>query len=1069
MKQINLKNAVPIFLYTIAYVFAHQVAFFFPDTRSLTMMIWPAGGIALAALILTPFRLWCLYIPFFFISGLAADIFLAHIPVATAIGFMSANILESTFCALLIRNCCKSPAIDFTRIRELLCLIAGAIIVNAITAIIGAATSMYASGTSFADAWTFWFIADFLGIVLITPFVISVVKLKVFLKLSTINNVKESIIFFILWILSCLLIFVFPVSADFPFAPHPYMLIALLLWPAFRLRLHVVSLALITLAIIAFTGNTMNHDILLATAADETNSIFHLQVFLAFITLIGYFFASSSSERRITEDKNMESEKRYKNLFDQTNEGLMIMSTNFIILEVNIAFAKMHGYSTTQLIGQHIAFLNVNISPDKPVEPHIINTLKNNSVASFDVNHRHADGHIFPLRVTSSIIQIKNESYYLTFHQDITDQRKMEDALKERTLFTESLLKISPDALYIYDLVNNKNIYTTDSIQDILGYSLDELQKMGSSLISQLMHPDDLEEYRNTTIQKYATLKDNERLSTQYRMLHKDGNYRWLLSNEIIYRRTTNGKPEQIFGILHNITELKEKERQLEERDFFFRESQKSASIGSYRLYIKQNKWEASEGLFLIFGIDSTYPCTTEGWLKLVYPEDCAMIGRYLSEEVIGKQQPFNKEYRIVRVNDHEIRWVHGQGVVELDKDGSSLYMVGTIQDITERKKTEGIVQNAQKLESLGILAGGIAHDFNNLMGGIFGYIDIAIGNSNDEKVTKYLTKAIATIDRAKSLTAQLLTFSKGGAPIQKVMSLFPVIEETIQFALSGSNVSSVYKIATDLWNCNIDINQISQVFDNIVINAVQAMPSGGEITVTASNIVVKESNNLLLSDGNYIKISIKDHGAGIKKENLNKLFVPFYSTKPGGHGLGLATSYSIIHRHGGTIEVESEVGKGSEFHIYIPATLATSDQQNVKHDSKFRKGTILMMDDEEVMRETISVMLEKIGYYCICAKDSFQTIELLTKAFSDNQQITGIILDLTIPGGIGGRETLIEIRNIDKDIPVFAVSGYSDDPIMKDPLQFGFSGSLCKPFRKAELEMMLEKYFNRSKNITAV
>jgi PAS domain S-box-containing protein len=1057
MKNIVTSVGIQIVIYTIVYIFAHQVAFFFPGTRSFTMMIWPAGGIALAALILNPYRLWYYYIPVFFVTGVAADMFLAHIPFSASIGFMSANILESTFCALLFRKFCKSSVIDFTRIQELLCLIAGAFIVNAFTSLIGAVTSVYFSRTSFTDAWVFWYIADLLGILLITPFIVSVVRIKQYLKHLTMKNANESIAFLIFWIFSCLSIFVFPVAADIPLGPHPYMLIALLLWPAFRLRLPIVSLALIGLSIIAFTGNTSNHVYILETNYNETNSIYHLQVFLAFTAIIGYFFSASNSERRITEEKNRESEKRYKNLFDQTNEGLMIMSTNLIILEVNDSFARMHGYPISKLIGQHISFIDATMSPGKPINPDIINILKNNSAVYFDVNHRHADGHIFTVRIRSSIIQIGNESFYLTFHHDITEQRKMEEALKERTQFTESLLKISPDGIYIFDLVKKSSVYSNDGVIHILGYTSDEVKKMNTLLLPKLMHPDDYEEYLTTTMKKYATLKDNEILSTHFRMLHKDRHYRWVLANEIVYRRLDNGEPEQIFGIIHDITNLKEKERQLEERDFFFRESQKSASIGSYRLYITEDRWEASEGLFQIFGIDATYPCTTQGWLKLVHPEDVDIVGKYLSEEVIGKQKPFDKEYRIVRENDHEIRWIHGQGIVELDNDGRPIYMVGTIQDITDRKKTEGIIQNAQKLESLGILAGGIAHDFNNLMGGIFGYIDIAIGNSNDEKVTKYLTKAIGTIDRAKSLTAQLLTFSKGGAPVQKVMSLFPIIEDTIQFTLSGSNVSSVYKIATDLWNCNIDINQISQVFDNIVINAIQAMPSGGEITVTASNTVVQESKNPLLSNGNYVKISIEDHGVGIKKENLNKLFVPFYSTKPSGHGLGLATSYSIMHRHGGTIDVESEVGKGSVFHIYIPATLAASDHLIIQGDSNHRKGTILIMDDEEVMRETISVMLEKIGYSCICANDSFQAVGLFKKAFSENQQITGIILDLTIPGGIGGRETLIEIRKIDKEIPVFAVSGYADDPIMKDPSQSGFSGSLCKPFRKSELIDMLK------------
>ncbi len=1068
MKQALFKTGIPVLLYTIVYIFAHQVAFLFPDTRSFTMTIWPAGGIALAALILNPFKLWKLYIPVFFIAAVAADMLLAHIPFSASIGFVSSNILESLFSALLIRNFCKSSLVNFSRFREVVCLVACAFVINAFTSIIGAATSVYFSGTSFTSAWISWYIADLLGLLLITPFVVTVVKANDFSIIIREKKLIESAAFLLLWTLSSLLIFAFPIQQQFQLAPHPYMLIALLLWPAFRLRLQIVSLALITLTIIAFTGNAMNHDLIWDTSVNETNSIFHLQVFLAFTAIIGYFFSASSSERRISEEKNRESEKRYKNLFDQTNEGLMIMSTNLIIIEVNNAFAKMHGYSISELIGQHIAFLNVNISPDKPVDPYFVNLLKTNSLAHFDVNHRHADGGIFPVRVTSSSIQIGNELFFLTFHQDITEQRKMEEALKERTQFTESLLKLSPDSLYIYDIIKKTSIYSNDGFQRILDYSIDEIQQMGPSMIQNLMHPDDYEEYLATTIKKYSSLKDNEILSTQFRMLHKDGNYRWLQANEIVYRRLDNGEPEQIFGIIHNITEMKEKEQQLEENDYFFRESQRVAGIGSYNLHIKDDCWVASDGLYQVFGIDKNYPCTTQGWLDLIHPDDSTMMRNYLLQEVIERHGLFNKEYRIIRFSDKEIRWVNGQGKVVLDNNGSPMYMIGTIQDVTERKNTEIMLQKSQKLESLGILAGGIAHDFNNLMGGIFGYIDIAMSASNDDDVQKYLSKALSTIDRARELTSRLLTFAKGGAPIQKVMPLFPFVQETVQFALSGSSVKSSFTIAHDLWNCNIDKDQIAQVIDNIVINAVQAMPDGGEINVTAENVSLKEKEIPALNAGNYVRISIQDHGIGIDKENMHKLFVPFYTTKPTGHGLGLATSYSILHRHQGTIEVDSEAGNGTTVYIYIPATAVMTFTELPESNTHNGQGLFIVMDDEEVMRDTVTVMLEKLGYEVVSTIDGLQAIDTLKKLLPD-KVITGILLDLTIPGGMGGRETLNNIRTFNTTIPVFVVSGYADDPIMKDPSQFGFSGSLCKPFRKAELTSMLEKYFADSKKNSSV
>ncbi len=1060
MNQALFKTGIPVLLYTIMYVFAHQVAFLFPDTRSFTMTIWPAGGIALAALILNPFKLWKLYIPVFFIAAVAANMLLAHIPFSASISFASSNILKSLFCALLIRNYCRSSLVTFSRFREVACLFACAFFINALMSTMEAATSVYFSGTSFFSAWIAWYIADLLGILLITPFVVSFANVNDFSLIIREKKLIESAAFLLLWTLSCILIFVTPIQ-QFQLSLHPYMLITLLLWPAFRLRLQIVSLALITLTIIAFTGNDMNRDFFLDTFTNTTHITFNLQVFLAFTAIMGYFFSASSSERHITEDKNRESEKRYKSLFDQTSEGLMIMSKDLIIIEVNDAFAKMHGYPINELIGQHISILDVNIPPDNQIDHGFVNIIKNKNVAYLEVSHRHSNGHIFPLRVISSTIQIGSESFYLTFHHDITEQRKIEDALKERTQFTESLLKISPDSIYIYDLIKRTITYSNDGIKNILGYNVDEIQQMGPLVLPQLMHPDDYKGYLAVTIKKYSSLKENEIASSQIRMLHKDGNYRWLLANEIVYRRLDNSDPEQILGIIHNITEIKEKEQQLEDNDYFFRESQRVAGIGSYKLYIKDDHWVASDAFYQVLGIDKNYPVTTQGLIDLVHPDDSTMIRDYLHQEVIERRELFNKEYRIIRFSDKEIRWISSQGKIVVDNNGAPIYLIGTTQDITERKNSEAMLQKSQKIESLGILAGGIAHDFNNLMGGIFGYIDIAMSTSPNDSVQKYLSKALSTIDRAKELTSRLLTFAKGGAPIQKVMPLFPFTQETVQFALSGSSVKSNFIIAPNLWNCNLDKDQIAQVIDNIVINAIQAMPDGGEINVTADNVVLKENVLPTLDAGNYVRISIQDHGIGIAKENLHKLFVPFYTTKPTGHGLGLATSYSIIHRHHGTIEVDSEADSGTTVHIYIPATNIVTVTESIESATHNGQGLLIVMDDEEVMRDTITIMLEKMGYQIVTTTDGRQTIDTLKKLLPDTV-IAGIFLDLTIPGGMGGRETLAAIRKLNTAIPVFVVSGYADDPIMKDPSQFRFTGSLCKPFRKSEMTSMLERYIRK-------
>ena len=401
------------------------------------------------------------------------------------------------------------------------------------------------------------------------------------------------------------------------------------------------------------------------------------------------------------------------------------------------------------------------------------------------------------------------------------------------------------------------------------------------------------------------------------------------------------------------------------------------------------------------------------------------------------------------------------------DSDGRPYGTQCLVRDISERKKAEderlkieSHLYQVQKLESLGLLAGGIAHDFNNLMGGIFGYIDLARSKIRDTQTLEYLDTSLATINRARALTLQLLTFAKGGAPIQKTARLVPFIQETVQFALSGSTISCEFFLAEDLWLCNIDKDQISQVIDNIVINAQQAMSGGGTITVSAGNISFKEEgNNIVLPRGNYVKISIKDSGIGIPKEVLPRIFDPFYSTKATGHGLGLATSYSIVKRHGGCIEVESEPGKGSTFHVYLPASRETIIADTVEIASHKGSGRIIIMDDEGVVRTAIQKMLESMGYTAACKNDGWEAIDFFINETSAERQFAAMIFDLTIHGGMGGKEAVTEIRKLDKKIPVFVVSGYTDDPVMKNPNEYGFTASLCKPFTMAELAKLLDEY----------
>jgi PAS domain S-box-containing protein len=524
---------------------------------------------------------------------------------------------------------------------------------------------------------------------------------------------------------------------------------------------------------------------------------------------------------------------------------------------------------------------------------------------------------------------------------------------------------------------------------------------------------------------------------------------------------SADGSVSAVIEVVEDITEPIRAEEALRESEFFFKESQRAAFIGSYKANIITGFWESSEVLDQIFGIDMSYCRSIQGWLDIVHPEDSEMMKRYLREEVLSKRKPFNKEYRIIRKSDGEVRWVNGLGKVGFDAEGNIISLIGTIQDITERKQTEEALLKTQKLESLGILAGGIAHDFNNLLSGIFGYLEMArMSCEATSKTTFYLDKALKTFSRAKDLTQQLLTFSKGGAPIRKTASIAPLLKESAQFALSGSNVSSTFHIADKLWLCDFDENQMGQVVDNIVINAVQAMPLGGNLSVEAANIEVKDGEISSLRHGKYVHVSFTDTGIGIPPSIMPRIFDPFFTTKHKGNGLGLATVYSIVKKHDGEITVDSKSDRGTIFHLYLPVSGRDAVTQLITNaDSHKGTGRILIMDDEESIREVVGDMLQMMGYTVEYALNGHDALRMIQDASDGNMPFLAAIMDMTIPGSMGGKEAVTQLRKTNKDLVVYVSSGYSDDPVMADPAEYGFTDKILKPFRIMELEELFIRH----------
>jgi PAS domain S-box-containing protein len=445
-----------------------------------------------------------------------------------------------------------------------------------------------------------------------------------------------------------------------------------------------------------------------------------------------------------------------------------------------------------------------------------------------------------------------------------------------------------------------------------------------------------------------------------------------------------------------------------------------------------------------------------------IHPDDKQNAQESFTNTVRNPDARFQIVVR-VKHKDGTWRWIECIGR-NLTKETDLNGLVVNFRDITERKRMEEELQKTQKLESLGLLAGGIAHDFNNLLGGIFGYIDLALVSSKDGAVSKYLSAAMGAMDRARHLTRQLLTFSKGGAPVRETGEVSSVIRDAASLALSGSNVSCTFHIADTLWLCTFDKNQIGQVIDNIVINAQQAMPLGGAILISAMNVSVKAGEKATVKAGDYVKISISDEGIGIPADILPRIFDPFFTTKQKGSGLGLSICHSILQKHNGGIEVESAQGKGTTLHLYLPASSeAPALIRSVNRESLQRGGgRILIMDDEEIIRQSVGKMLDTLGYSVECASDGKGTLEFLSEESRAGRTFVAMLLDLTIPGGMGGKDVAAELRKLNIDIPLFMMSGYSDDPVVAHPEQYGFKDCICKPFSIADLASMLSRHLRK-------
>ncbi|MDP8217992.1 MAG: PAS domain S-box protein [Candidatus Theseobacter exili] len=425
-----------------------------------------------------------------------------------------------------------------------------------------------------------------------------------------------------------------------------------------------------------------------------------------------------------------------------------------------------------------------------------------------------------------------------------------------------------------------------------------------------------------------------------------------------------------------------------------------------------------------------------------------------------------NNEIRTLNIRG-ENRTFHTVQVPLRDSGGKVVGISGIVRDITDRKKAEEVLLKMQKLESIGTLAGGVAHDFNNILMGLFGNISMAKEEiSKDHPAFCFIKEAETSVSRATYLTKQLLTFAKGGDPVKEIFKLRTLINEVVHFDLSGSNVLPVFDQGDDFMLVEADKGQVQQVFSNLAINAREAMPDGGHLYLNLEKTEISGRTAVHLKKGKYIKIVFRDEGTGISQKHLRKIFDPYFTTKQTGSGLGLATVYSIVNKHGGHIDVDSNAGKGATFTIYLPE----SKSQNIEIVKKTaepssvwkKKVRILVMDDNEMICTLVTKMLEKTGFSVEPVSDGKQAVELYKRSLEEGNPFDVVIMDHTVPSGIGGQKAIKNILAIDPDAKAIVSSGYADDPVMAKYAEYGFKGVVVKPYTRHELLKVLSKVLQK-------
>ena len=746
-----------------------------------------------------------------------------------------------------------------------------------------------------------------------------------------------------------------------------------------------------------------------------------------------------------------ESEGKYHTYIEQANDGISVVHNGKLTF-VNSRLAEIMGFKVDELEGKD--FLQF-IPKGKLYQ--ITDNLKRRLAGEevpevYESRILHKDSSEIDVEFNVTTIKSNDEPATLTIIRDITERKQAEEALRTSVQSWDTTFHAITDSVSLID-VDGKILQCNKATANFLGKPINEI--VGNTCW-ELVHGT-IEPIKGCPIVRMReTLRpESLELPAGDRVLH--------VAVAPVFDQ--DGNVAKAVHTITDITERKQAEEALRESEERFRTVADFTYDWEYWIAPDGRHIYVSPSCERITGYNSDEFLNDPGLLeKIVHPDDQSTFVTHL-RKTEQREGAFDFDFRII-TRDGKERWINHVCQPVYGSDGEYLGQRASNRDISKQKLIQEELLKAKKLESVGVLAGGIAHDFNNLLTSVVGYISLArIDMKPGSKAFQNLVEAEKVSIQTKELTARLITFSEGGGPVKETVPIGKLIKDSVNSLLKGSYMDVGFSIPVDISPAEVDEDQMKQVIRNIISNAKEAMAGQGAIKVSCENVNVGEKDPLTLKNGKYVKISIKDQGPGIPEENLAKIFDPYFSTKEMGTqkglGLGLAVSDSIVKQHDGVITVESKLGTGTTFSIYLPASEkeiveATPVKKPIPEISATQGEKILVMDDEEVVRDVSNALLTHLGYEVEVAVDGVEAIELYKKAMESEKPFEMVILDLTNKIGMGGAEAMVNLLEIDPDVKAIVASGYSNDPLMSNFREHGFRAALPKPFNLDKLKEAL-------------